>query len=385
MKSINHRSIKLPLSLEKKISQEIRKLLNNPSEYNHYLVNGSVKVIPLISPNGKKYRLSGFSNGPSFKKCSLIESCPYINLFLDSIPGKKFSCRISIMEGKTEIFPHRDYFRSLEFGVVRLHVPIQTDPKIFFNIEGKNYHLQRGHLHYVDISKVHYLKNPLKKKRIHFIIDLEVTAELLDLFKINKVQKKLSYLNLPVLKKWFSLREMSFSMPTDKIPYPLSLSIEKWTIKKIGKEWYLTSKGYKYLISTMNTGHYYLDSIGPGFYFCIQENSIKFCCSGITTIGADGIVNEQRSFTVKVSRPFQAAPLCFKRSFNFIQVKHFSDDLVLVKKDDPDLIYFLSGLSKELWTKNVFVVESQQEHKEALNLSRLGLLERTHSSHILSN
>lgn len=381
MKIKNHYHFKLDSKIVKKIHKEVSGLISYQSEYDHYLVNGSVNVIPLVSPGGKRNRLSGFSNGPSFKNCPTLNRCPEIKKFLDSVPGKKLSCRISIMEKETEIFPHRDYFRSLEFGVVRLHVPIVTDPKITFSIENKSYHLSSGYLHYVDISKVHFLINPAQKKRVHLIIDLEVTEELLRLFGIHKIKKELEYLNLPHLKTWYDLSEMSFELPRDKIPYPLSLNSEKWLLSKIKGKWFLVASKYKYLLVAKKTGHYYLDSVGPGFYFTVRKKSLCFTCSGITSIAKNEIINQSKSFVVKSKKAFREIPPVFRRSLDFIQVKHFSDELLLVKKDDPSLLYFLNGQSKELWSQKEFICKNRQELKEAQIMSKLGVLERVHPCH----
>ncbi len=378
MKAVYHRSIKVSPALINKVNSEMKCILDSPSDYDHYLVSGSVQIIPLVSPNGKKYRLSGFSNGPEFKECLILQKCPAIRQFLDSIPGKKLSCRISIMEKGTEIHPHRDYFRSLEFGVIRLHLPIQTDPKIFFQIENRKYHLNKGRLHYVNISKIHQLINPIKKNRIHIIVDLEVTRELLKYFRMENIQTELVYLNLPEIKEWYALHQMSFDLPNDKIPFPLSLSQEKWSFKKFNNKWCLTSGKYKYAVSMRDSGHYYLESVGPGFYFQLKKNAIVFTCHGITTVGSQGISNEAQTFIIRSNKPFVKSPYFFKRSFDFIQIKHFSDEILLVKKDDPTKIYFLNGKAKDLWKKNQFIEPSKLELKDAIILKSLGIIKRLH-------
>ncbi|MBC7713037.1 MAG: aspartyl/asparaginyl beta-hydroxylase domain-containing protein [Rhizobacter sp.] len=287
-----HKKIKIPSKIIKGIHNEIMGIETKQFPYPHYLVDGSVKIIPLISPGGKNKNLQGFSNGENFVETKILEHCPEIKKFLESLPGKKFSCRISILEGSSEIHPHRDFFRSIEFGVVRLHLPLQTDKRITFSFGNKNYFLDKGFLHFVDISQVHHLNNPTKIKRIHLIIDLEVTVELIKLLDLSPLQKNLNYLNFTGKKDLYEFKKIDMSLDNLSLPYPLSTSLSSlWKLECIKEKYYFSSKEFRFEVQKSYLNIFSIQSVGPGFFFYFKDKKIEMYCNGIPTITNAGIKN----------------------------------------------------------------------------------------------
>lgn len=69
-----------------------------------------------------------------------------------------------------EIARHRDQFLLAQFH--RLHVPLITDPKVQFGIDGQVFFLQPDRLYELDNTRPHAVWNRASVTRLHFLIDL---------------------------------------------------------------------------------------------------------------------------------------------------------------------------------------------------------------------
>lgn len=68
------------------------------------------------------------------------------------------------------ILPHRDSHPSFGAGH-RIHVPIATNPRVRFMIDGRPVRLEVGHAYEINNQKVHSVMNKGVEDRIHFIFD----------------------------------------------------------------------------------------------------------------------------------------------------------------------------------------------------------------------
>ncbi len=68
------------------------------------------------------------------------------------------------------IVPHRDAHPSFAAGH-RIHVPIRTNPRVRFMIDGQPVKLEPGHAYEINNQKVHSVMNKGDTDRIHFIFD----------------------------------------------------------------------------------------------------------------------------------------------------------------------------------------------------------------------
>ena len=68
------------------------------------------------------------------------------------------------------IVPHRDSHPSFAAGH-RIHVPIATNPRVRFMIDGRPYQLEVGQAYEINNQKVHSVMNKGTEDRINFIFD----------------------------------------------------------------------------------------------------------------------------------------------------------------------------------------------------------------------
>ena len=76
------------------------------------------------------------------------------------------------------ITPHRDSHPSFHHGH-RIHVPIKTNPRVRFMIDGRPYKLKVGEAYEINNQKTHSVMNKGREERINFIFDY-VPPELVD-------------------------------------------------------------------------------------------------------------------------------------------------------------------------------------------------------------
>lgn len=71
-----------------------------------------------------------------------------------------------------DIPPHRDMVGNVGFGGLRLHVPIITNDKVNFIVDGRRVNMGVGELWALDTSYTHSVTNFGSTNRIHLVMDV---------------------------------------------------------------------------------------------------------------------------------------------------------------------------------------------------------------------
>lgn len=71
-----------------------------------------------------------------------------------------------------DLHEHRDQEGNLLFGIMRLHLPLKTNPKATLKVEGIRRHIPVGEIWALDTSGLHTARNEGDEGRIHIIIDV---------------------------------------------------------------------------------------------------------------------------------------------------------------------------------------------------------------------
>jgi hypothetical protein len=69
------------------------------------------------------------------------------------------------------ITPHTD--GGLFTSTHRIHIPIVTDPRVLFIIDGKKYHMECGYAYEMNNLVEHSVVNPTNIGRVHLMVDLD--------------------------------------------------------------------------------------------------------------------------------------------------------------------------------------------------------------------
>lgn len=140
-------------------------------------------ILSLRAPGGDPSRTDpGGAGLVPFADTPHLAGRPALRAVLAAIPAPLRSVRLMALGPGAESPEHRDSKVGLPYGTLRLHVPIVTNPEAVVIIEGKKHHWDAGRLWYGDFSRRHLVRNSGDEARVHLVIDVLVTPELLELF-----------------------------------------------------------------------------------------------------------------------------------------------------------------------------------------------------------
>jgi hypothetical protein len=72
------------------------------------------------------------------------------------------------------IHPHRDMIGNVQWGGLRFHIPIQTNPNLIFKVSNKRVIMNVAELWALDTSYLHSVSNNGDTERIHLVLDVKV-------------------------------------------------------------------------------------------------------------------------------------------------------------------------------------------------------------------
>jgi hypothetical protein len=109
---------------------------------------------------------------------------PYFAEIVHGFPAQLLAVRLMALGPDTRVKEHRDAKCGPPWGLVRLHVPIVTNPDALVVIGGTPYHWDAGQLWFGDFNRPHYVSNDGTESRVHLVLDCLLDAELMSLFPV---------------------------------------------------------------------------------------------------------------------------------------------------------------------------------------------------------
>ncbi|PIQ48630.1 MAG: aspartyl beta-hydroxylase [Cytophagales bacterium CG12_big_fil_rev_8_21_14_0_65_40_12] len=143
--------------------------------FNTDYYSGDWSGIQLRAPKNESNSISpSHSSNKEYKNLPVLNSLEYIREVLETIETPKDSIRFLKLASGSEIKPHKDFDLIFWDGFVRLHVPILTNDKVKFILDGELLNMQPGECWFGDFSKTHSVINEGSSDRIHLVIDCQV-------------------------------------------------------------------------------------------------------------------------------------------------------------------------------------------------------------------
>lgn len=137
------------------------------------------RVLPLRSPGGDAGRTDPGGPGPAdFAPTVWLRRLPYLHDILGAIPAPLNAVRLMALGPGAASQPHRDPKYALQRGLVRLHIPLISNPGAVLVLDGVEHCWQPGQLWYGDFSREHLVRNTGPVTRVHTVIDALLTHEL---------------------------------------------------------------------------------------------------------------------------------------------------------------------------------------------------------------
>jgi hypothetical protein len=148
----------------------------------HYVTenyDGEWTVLPLRSAAGARHPIATIYSDPSaeaFEDTPLLGRCHYLPSVLASFACPLHAVRLMRLGAGSFIKLHADHDLGFQYGRVRLHVPVVTNPDVEFVLNGERVVMGEGECWYLDLSRPHAVANRGAEARIHLVIDTVVNA-----------------------------------------------------------------------------------------------------------------------------------------------------------------------------------------------------------------
>lgn len=256
--------------------KEFRKVEELKIRYRHGNEIGKNHALSIVSATGKQAYFRPFSQGKIYSPTPVAKMLPKTLKFLQKLPGPLFSVRYLISEPDSGLRYHRDMNINPGYGLVRLHIPLVTDPKARFYVEDQNFHLPPGSLYFVDVGRFHAIENRSEITRVHLVIDIGWTRELEKIFSASSLKdlKKIhkpSYFPWPASDTGGSPKLIPGTYRIDSRVRPESLNFQKtdkFKIVQTSDSFYFEDQNrIRFAIDRLDSRWCFCPSLGPGFRF----------------------------------------------------------------------------------------------------------------------
>lgn len=141
-----------------------------PLHFNQNDFTGNWSSFALRSISGNETDILATPNA-KFRDTPSLSECSYFREVVDLFQCPKEAVRLLSLSPKSFIKEHRDNSSGYSDGFFRIHVPIQTNDKVIFRLNGNNLPMKPGECWYADFNLPHYVSNEGETDRIHLVID----------------------------------------------------------------------------------------------------------------------------------------------------------------------------------------------------------------------
>lgn len=132
---------------------------------------GDWNAVALRSNTGRPNGLLAISDQTQYRDTVLMQECPRLAAVVRTFAFPLSSVRLMRLAAGSRIKEHTDDDLLLKNGQLRIHVPIVTNDKLVFVVDGRRLILREGETWYIDFSRPHWVYNGGETDRIHLVID----------------------------------------------------------------------------------------------------------------------------------------------------------------------------------------------------------------------
>ena len=176
-----------------RLQQEVQQLMDENwlLHYQTMHYEGVWSAIPLRSVGGKPddVIISPLEDA-EYADTVFLQKSKYLQEVLGTFKCPLKAVRLLKLDAGAIIKEHRDAELNFERGEVRIHVPVITNDKVDFFLDGEKYHLKEGECWYMNFNLPHAIYNNGSTARIHLVIDAVVNDWMKALFTEPGLEKK---------------------------------------------------------------------------------------------------------------------------------------------------------------------------------------------------
>ena len=140
------------------------------NHFNQQDYTGTWSSFSLRSISGNELDILATPNA-HFQDTITLHKTLYFKEIIDSFECKKEAVRLLSLSPNSFIKEHKDASAGYEDGFFRIHIPIQTNEKVVFRVNGKQLPMQVGECWYANFNLPHFVSNEGENDRIHLVID----------------------------------------------------------------------------------------------------------------------------------------------------------------------------------------------------------------------
>jgi quercetin dioxygenase-like cupin family protein len=155
------------------------------AHFNKGYYEGVWKGLALRSTTGRARQIFTFAQETAeAADTPVLGLCPYFQKVLAAFECPVHAARLLSLGPGSKILEHRDDFFGFEDGLIRVHVPVATDGRVEFFVDGRRLDMSEGEAWYVDFGLPHRVTNGSDRDRVHLVIDCRVNGWLEGLFPL---------------------------------------------------------------------------------------------------------------------------------------------------------------------------------------------------------
>jgi hypothetical protein len=179
--------VKLPLQFDAaRLRQDLARVAEDEwiRHFNQSNYEGNWSVAALRSNGGRTRQIYPDPHSPEdFADTAILARCGYVREVLKTIECEKEAVRFMLLGAGARIKEHKDYFMGFDEGIIRLHIPVRTNPQVEFYLADERVQMHPGELWYLDFSQKHRVENNSREDRIHLVLDCKVNEWLVEIIK----------------------------------------------------------------------------------------------------------------------------------------------------------------------------------------------------------
>ena len=186
--------VRLPLTFDPEPLREDVARFREEEWVRHFVpanYEGQWTILPLRSPVGESHpvRMSSASLEVShFVDTYFLDRAPALRAALARFPCGLRSARLMRLSPGSLIREHSDPYLDIESGYARLHVPIATNDRVEFRVNGRPVEMEPGSCWYLRLSDPHQAANRGETDRVHLVVDAVVDEWVLGMLAKGSVE-----------------------------------------------------------------------------------------------------------------------------------------------------------------------------------------------------
>jgi hypothetical protein len=176
--------LRLPFAFDPALLARDLENLSAAEWIDHFLTDryvGEWDVVPLRGPADAQHPIMMIAATPgakSFKDTPALEACPYLRDIIDSFQTEIRGARLLRLTAGSELKEHTDHESTSEDGVLRIHIPVVTNPDVMFMLNGTRVVMDAGSAWYLRLSEPHSVVNRGTTDRVHLLVDMVMNERL---------------------------------------------------------------------------------------------------------------------------------------------------------------------------------------------------------------